>query len=661
MIETLSLDIETYSGADLRKAGVYRYAQSPDFDILLLGYAVNGESARTIDIAGGEKVPDWLLDAIADKAVTKWAFNAMFERVCLSSWIRRNRPEKFTGYGSSDPALSGFLDPSSWRCTLVWSAYNGLPLSLEGVGKVLSLEDQKLSEGRSLLRCFCTPCAPTQANGFRNRNLPRHDPGRWSLFRKYNIRDVDAEVSIQKRLANYPVPGFVWEEYRLDQMINDRGILVDMDAVSGAIAIDRSSRQSIISRMTDLTDMDNPNSVCQMKSWLSANGLDTGTLGKKAVTGLLGQSDGVIRDVLMLRLQLARSSIRKYEAMESMACSDNRARGCFQFYGASRTGRWSGRHIQLQNLPQNHIPDLDAARSLVRSGDQQTLEILYDDVPDTLSQLIRTAFIPRPGCKFIVSDFSAIEARVLSCLAGESWRLKVFESSGDIYCASASAMFKVPVEKHGRNASLRQKGKIAELALGYGGSVGALKAMGALEMGLKEEELQPLVASWRESNPNIVRFWRDVDAAVKDAVAMHEDRSLGNLKFSWMKGMLFITLPSARRLSYVKPRIEPNRFGGESVTYEGTGGTKKWERLESYGPKFVENIVQAMSRDILCNAMRELKDELIVAHVHDELIIECPMDTRVEDICERMGRTPAWAEGLVLRADGYECDFYRKD
>lgn len=660
-IHDLSIDIETYSDVDLRKSGVYRYSESPAFEILLLGYSINGEKADTIDLAGGENVPAWLLEAMTSKEVTKWAFNASFERVCLSRWIRRNHPDYFMGYDNSDEALEGFLDPASWRCTLVWSAYNGLPLSLDGVGKVLKLDEQKLSEGKDLIRYFCVPCSPTTANGGRLRNLPNHAPDKWAMFKKYNIRDVDTEVGIQNRLSKYPVPDFVWDEYHLDQMINDRGILIDMGFVENAIAFDQRSKAELTEKLQGMTALENPNSVAQMKSWLAEHGVEAETLGKKAVAELIKSAPSEIQDVLALRLQLAKSSVSKYQAMQRTVCSDGRARGMFFFYGANRTGRWSGRSIQLQNLPQNHIPDLETARNMVKAGDYEATEMLFEDIPDTLSQLIRTAFIPRKGYKFIVSDFSAIEARVLSFLAGEQWRLDVFTNNGDIYCASASAMFKVPVEKHGQNSHLRQKGKIAELALGYGGSVGALTAMGALEMGLKQEELQPLVTSWRNANPNIVKFWWNIDGAVKEAIRMRTSTEVGSIKFDCQHGMLFITLPSGRKLSYVKPRIGFNQFGGESVTYEGIGGTKKWERLESYGPKFVENIVQATSRDILAEAMRSLRAEFIVGHVHDELIIECQMDVTVEEISLRMGRTPEWLPGIKLRADGYTTPWYRKD
>lgn len=646
-MKNLEIDIETFSSANLQKCGVYKYSESPDFDILLFGYSVDGGEVRTIDLACGERIPGEILDALSDENVTKWAFNAQFERVCLSRWL--GLPE------------GQFLPPEEWRCSMVWSAYMGLPLSLEGVGAVLGLEKQKLTEGKDLIRYFCVPCVPTKSNGGRTRNLPEHDSEKWGRFKSYNIRDVETEMQIQGKLIKFPVPEFVWDEYHLDQEINDRGIRIDRHFVNQAIRLDGISSEKLMSSMKDITDLDNPNSVAQMKAWLSENGVEAETLGKKAVAALIGETDGDVSDALSLRLQLAKSSVKKYTAMQNAACSDDRCRGMFQFYGANRTGRFAGRLVQLQNLPQNHMPDLAEARELIRSGSFDMVDILYDDVPDTLSQLIRTAFIPAAGKKFYVADFSAIEARVIAWYAEEEWRSKVFSEGGDIYCASASQMFKVPVEKHGVNGHLRQKGKIAELALGYGGSVGALKAMGAIEMGLTEDELPGLVSAWRESNPHIVRFWWDVDAAVKRCIKERKPQEVKGIRFFWQSGMLFITLPSGRNLSYVKPCIGENRFGGESVTYEGVGGTKKWERIESYGPKFVENIVQATSRDILVNSMKTLRNCSIVAHVHDELIIECDPSVSLEAICEQMGRVPKWADGLLLRADGYVCDFYQKD
>lgn len=660
-IQTLSIDIESYSDADLQKCGVYKYAQSSNFEILLFGVSVNGGEVIVYDLAQGEELPMDIITALADDTVTKWAFNAAFERVCLSVWLQRNYPQCFCSYSINEDTVGDYLDPAAWKCSCVWSAYMGLPLSLAGTGTVLGLEEQKLKEGKDLIRYFCVPCKPTKVNGGRTRNLPEHDMKKWNLFKFYNKRDVEVEMSIQDRLKKYPVPDFVWEEYHLDQEINDRGIALDMDVVENAIAFDAKSKAELAEKMQGLTDLDNPNSVVQMKQWLADNGLEMDSLGKKEVAQAVKTAPKELAEVLLLRQQLAKSSVKKYQAMQNAVCEDGRARGMFQFYGANRSGRWAGRMIQLQNLPQNHMPDLKQARGLVESGNYAAMEFLYDDIPDTLSQLIRTAFVPRTGMKFVVADFSAIEARVLSYLAKESWRSEVFQNNGDIYCASASAMFGVPVEKHGENGHLRQKGKIAELALGYGGSVGALKAMGALDMGLEKEELQPLVDSWRAANPNIVRFWWDVDRCVKDTVKNRVTTETHGIRFFYQSGMLFIQLPSGRRLSYVKPRMGENRFGGEAVTYEGVGGTKKWERIESYGPKFVENIVQAISRDILAHSMRTLSHCFICGHVHDELIIECGMGASLDAVCEQMGRTPHWISGLLLRADGYECSFYKKD
>lgn len=660
-IHTLSLDVETFSDVDLKKCGVYKYAESSDFEILLFGVSVDGGEVTVYDLASGDTVPEEIIRALADDSVIKWAYNASFERVCLSVWLRRNYPQYFSSYSIEEDTVRNYLDPSSWRCSLVWGAYMGLPLSLEGIGKVLKLENQKMAEGKALIRYFCVPCKPTKANGGRMRNLPEHDPVKWSTFIAYNKRDVETEMAIQQKLSKFPVPNFLWAEYHLDQEINDRGIQLDMVLVEQAIAIDERSREELSAKMQQLTALENPNSVHQMKEWLTKHGLEVDSLDKKAVKELLKTAPPELAEVLELRRQLAKSSVKKYQAMQNAVCADGRARGMFQFYGANRSGRWAGRLIQLQNLPQNHMAHLEDARRLVRAGDYALLSALYDSVPEVLSELIRTAFVPRDGYKFIVSDFSAIEARVLSFLAGESWRLKVFAENGDIYCASASAMFHVPVEKHGQNAHLRQKGKIAELALGYGGSVGALKSMGALEMGLSEEELQPLVDAWRTSNPNIVQLWWDVDNAVKTTVRQRLDTETHGIRFRYRSGMLFIVLPSGRQLCYVKPKMGTNKFGGDSVTYEGVGSTKKWERIESYGPKFVENIVQAVSRDILMYAIRTLSHCFIVGHVHDELIIECSMDVSLDAVCEQMGRTPPWIEGLNLRADGYETMFYKKD
>lgn len=660
VIKKISIDLETYSSVPI-KNGVYPYAESPDAEILLFGYSINDEPVNVIDVANGEEFPDYILKALIDDSVIKWAFNASFERIFLSYWLKRNYPEYFKSYSIPEDSVGNYLDPSSWRCSMIWSAYMGLPLSLEGVGAVLGLEEQKLKEGKDLIRYFCVPCKPTKVNGGRTRNIPSDAPDKWELFKKYNKRDVEVEMSIQQKLSRFPVPDSVWDEYHIDQEINDRGILLDMDVVTNAIKFDAFSKARLMGTLKDKTELENPNSVTQMKDWLISKGVETDSLDKKAVLELLKTVPSDVADVLKLRQQLAKSSVKKYQAMQNSVCADGRARGMFQFYGANRSGRWAGRIIQLQNLPQNHMTDLEDARDTVKSGDYELMNMLYDDVPDALSQLIRTAFIPKPGYKFCVSDFSAIEARVIAFLAKENWRMKVFKENGDIYCASASAMFHVPVEKHGVNGHLRQKGKIAELALGYGGSVGALTAMGALDMGLSEDELQPLVDSWRTSNPNIVQFWWDVDRCVKTAIKQRTATETHGIRFVYQSGMLFIVLPSGRRLCYVKPKIGENKFGGESVTYEGVGTNKKWERIESYGPKFVENIVQAISRDILCHAMRTLSHCFIVGHVHDELIIETPMDADLNAICDQMGRTPDWIDGLLLRADGYETAFYKKD
>lgn len=660
-IISLSIDLETFSDVDLKTCGIYKYTESPNFEILLFAYSINGGEVIVIDLAGGQEVPIEVVSALLDQSVAKWAFNAAFERICLSVWLRKNYPEYFSSYSNSDDTVGNYLNPSSWKCSMIWSAYIGLPLSLEGVGAVLGLQEQKMKEGRDLIRYFCVPCKPTKLNGGRTRNLPMHDIAKWSTFICYNRRDVEVEMLIQKKLAKFPVPEFVWEEYHIDQKINDRGIAIDMDVVEQAIKMDERSKEELSEELKKLTNLDNPNSVVQMKRWLSDNGVQTDTLGKKTVVEMLKDAPQELAEVLTLRQQLAKSSIKKYQAMQNAVCADSRARGMFQFYGANRSGRWAGRLIQLQNLPQNHMPDLEQARDLVKSGNYEALEMIYASVPEVLSELIRTAFIPKPGYKFAVLDYSSIEARVLSHLAQESWRNKVFANNGDIYCASASAMFGVPVEKHGQNGHLRQKGKIAELALGYGGACGALKSMGALDMGLSEEELQPLVDAWRTSNPSIVQFWWDVDKAAKIAIKQKTTTETHGIYFIYQSGMLFIKLPSGRKLTYVKPKIGMNQFGGEAVTYEGVGATKKWERIESYGPKFVENIVQAISRDILSYAMHTLSHCFICGHVHDELIIECPMNESLDGIREQMGITPSWMKGLELRADGFETMFYKKD
>ncbi|HFI0265473.1 TPA: DNA polymerase [Streptococcus suis] len=649
-IKELSIDIETYCEINLRKSGIYRYAEDDSFELLLFAVSVDNGPVTVYDL-NKEKLPQDILEALVDDRVIKWAFNASFERICLSNWLMKYHP---------DLILDGFLSPVSWRCSMIWSAYLGLPLSLEGVGTVLKLKDQKMREGADLIRYFCVPCKPTKVNGGRVRNFAHHAPDKWSTFIDYNRRDVEVELAIKERLKNFPVPDFVWDEYLQDQIINDHGIGIDVDFVKAAIKIDSESKAKIQEELKVLTGLENPNSVLQMIDWLREHGVTTDSLDKKAVKELLQTVDEKTAQVLKLRQQAAKSSVSKYQAMMNCVCKDDRARGMFQFYGANRTGRWAGRLVQLQNLPQNHLRDLEEARELFRTADLEATEPLYD-TQDTLSQLIRTAFIPSEGMKFIVCDFSAIEARVLSHLAGERWRSKVFEQGKDIYCMSASQMFGVPVEKHGQNSELRQKGKIAELACGYGGSVGALKAMGALDMGLTEEELQPLVNSWRLANPNIVLLWWDVDRAVKTAVKDLIPTSIHGIQFEVKSGILFITLPSGRKLSYIKPRISENQFGGESVTYEGTGTAKRWERLESYGPKFVENIVQAISRDILAYSLKQLKEFKIVGHVHDEVIIESPMEQKLDEIASLMGIAPDWISDINLRADGYECLFYQKD
>ena len=646
-MQYLGIDLETYSSVNLLKGGVYRYCEAEDFETLLFGYSVDGSEVKVVDLAQGEKIPKNIISAIYDDGIIKWAFNATFERICLSRHLGL--------------PTGTYLDPSSWRCTMIWSAYLGLPLSLMGVGAVLGLQRQKLSEGKDLVRYFCTPCNPTITNGGRTRNEADDAPDKWKLFIEYNKRDVEVEIAIHQRLYRLPVPDAIWDEYLLDQGINDRGVLVDKNLVDNAIRMDKRAREELITRMKDLTDLENPNSVPQVKTWLSENGLEVDSLGKKDVMTALQDAPPQIQEVLELRLQLAKSSVKKYQAMENAVCSDGRARGMFQFYGANRTGRWAGRLVQMQNLPQNHLEDLETARTLVNSGGYEAVHMLYSDVPNTLSQLVRTAFIPRNGYRFIVSDFSAIEARVLSWLAGETWRMDVFAGNGDIYCASASQMFKAPVEKHGQNAHLRQKGKIAELALGYGGSVGALKAMGALDMGLEENELKPLVDVWRQSNPNIVQLWWDVDKVVKEAVKDRISTNTHGINFSYESGFLFITLPSGRRLAYVKPRMGTNDYGNDCVTYEGVGATKKWERIETYGPKVVENIVQAISRDILCYSMQKLKDHRICMHIHDEIVIEAPDEVELKAIEASMAASPSWADGLLLNADGFETKFYKKD
>ena len=788
----ISIDLETFSDVDISKGGVYRYAESDNFEILLFAYAVDGGEVVVVDMAQGEKIPENIINAITDRNITKWAFNSQFERICLSMYFKKHRPELMQG---------NYLEPEGWKCSMTWCAYMGLPMSLAGAGAVLGLEQQKLTEGKELIRYFCIPCKPTKVNGGRIRNLPEHDTAKWENFVRYNKRDVEVEMAIQAKLSHFPVPENIWGEFWVDQRINDRGIEVDMEFARNAIELDKNSRETLMEEVRNLTGLENPNSVIQLKEWLHGQGLEFDSLDKKAVAAILPTAPPVVQRVLRIRQKLAKSSVKKYQAMENTVCNDSRARGMFRFYGASRTGRWcltgdhevltdngwvrldewtggriacwnaasegvsfqiaeavcfdydgpmynymdirisqcstpdhkmrvqrkygsewvdmtvkemsvimpiiplpgrkkhkikvkpeivpykgkaycavtstgyflvrregrvwvtgnSGKSIQLQNLPRNHISDLAEARTLVKAGSFEAVSMLYDDVPDTLSQLIRTAFVPKTGYKFVVADFSAIEARVLAYLAKEQWVLDTFAAGKDIYCATASKMFHCNVEKNGENGELRQKGKQATLSCGYGGSVGALIAMGALESGMEEGELQPLVDAWRKANPHIVNFWWSVDGAAKEAVIGRTTTSTHGIRFICKSGMLFIELPSGRRLAYVKPKMGENRFGGESITYEGTNGTtKKWERLETFGGKLVENITQAVSRDILMFAIRNMKDYRIVAHVHDEVIVECQEDVSVDSICQLMSKTPDWAEGLTLKAEGYEGKFYRK-
>lgn len=660
-MKEISIDIETYSDVDLGKCGVYKYAESENAELLLFGYSVDNGPVEVIDVISGEKLPQEILEALVDESIIKTAFNAMFERVFLSYWLKRNYPSIFKPYGDENDTVGNYLNPKSWRCTMVWASYLTLPPKLKDVGMVLGLDKQKLDEGKDLIRYFCLPCKPTKVNGQRTRNLPFHSKEKWELFKAYNRRDVEVEIAIKERLSKFPVPDFIWEEYHIDQKINDRGILVDLELVEHAIELDNMVKQELIDTMQKITDLENPNSVKQLREWLGDNGLNLDSLGKKEIQAILPNTTGDVEKVLKLRQQLAKSSIKKYQAMKSCVCNDNRARGLYQFYGANRTGRWSGRLIQFQNLARNEMIDLDEARTLVKLGDYESIYMLYDNIPDMLSQLIRTAFIARDGYMFYVADFSAIEARVIAYMAKENWRLQLFADGGDIYCKSASQMFGVPVEKHGVNGHLRQKGKIAELACGYGGSVGALTAMGALEMGLKEEELKPLVDSWRDANPNIVDMWWSFDEAIKETIKTRLPNSTHGVNFFWKSGMLFMELPSGRKLVYIKPRLGENQFGGESITYEGIGDNKKWMRLESYGPKFVENCVQAVSRDLLMNGIRNLQDKYICGHVHDELIIECPIGTELNEICEKMAERPDWMKDINIRSDGYCTKYYLKD
>ena len=641
----LSIDLETFSDVDLIKCGVYAYADSPAFEVLLFAYSFDGGETRVIDLAQGEVLPGDVVEAVFDGSVVKTAFNANFERTCLSKYFGR------------------YLPPESWHCSAVQAAVLALPRSLEDVGAVLGLDERKMKEGKELIRYFCVPCKPTKANGGRRRNLPCHAPEKWELFKAYCMRDVDVEKAIRRKLCKFPIPEGEMELYRLDQRINDRGVPVDMGLVRQAVKCERLHKEVVTKRAYELTGLENPNSVAQLKGWLGENGVEAESLSKKAVTEMIGESDGEVEELLRLRLLMAKTSVKKYEAMERSVCSDGRVHGLLQFYGANRTGRWAGRLVQVQNLPQNHIEDLELARRLVREGRFEDVEMLYDSTPKVLSELIRTAFVPEPGCRFVVADFSAIEARVLAWLAGERWRLEVFSSHGKIYEASASAMFHVPIGEVTKGSSLRQKGKIAELGLGYGGAAGALVSMGALDMGLSEDDLPSLVAAWRRANPHITQFWWDVDKAAVEAVTKRAKTRAGRIGFEYRSGILFVMLPSGRKLAYVKPRMAVNKFGREGLTYEGILENKKWGRIETYGPKLVENIVQGTARDLLAEAMLrvERKGYPIVMHCHDEIIAEVPEGMgSVEEMCEVMAVRPSWAEGLPLRADGYECPFYQK-
>lgn len=658
-MKTLEIDIECKSDIDLTKAGVYRYADSPYFAITLMSVAIDDGAVQLYDLANGDRVPDEILSALTDESVIKRAFNVQFERVCLSRYLREEYPQIFRSYSIDADTVGDYLSPVGWQCTMIHCRTLGLPSTLASAGAALKLEQQKMPEGKALIKYFCVPY--DTVDSVPQFHTPADAPDKWETFKAYNKQDVEAELAIDQRLSRFPVPDFIWEQFYLDQEINDRGIRVDMELVEAALTLDAQAKATLSAEMCRLTGIENPNSVYQLLEWLGEQGYKSDCLDKAAVRELLKTAKDPVKSVLELRLMLSKSSVKKYQAMQTAACSDHRARGMFSFYGASRTGRWAGRIIQLQNLPQNHIPDLTDARETVKHGYYDEVEMFYEDVPDTLSQLIRTAFVPRPGYKFIVADFSAIEARVIAWLAGEQWRMDAFANGEDIYCASASKMFGVPVVKHGVNGELRQKGKVAELACGYGGSVGAMKAMGGDDLNLTDAELKQIVDDWRTASPHITELWWAVNDAVKTAIRKKTTTETHGLRFIYQSKMLFIELPSKRRLAYVHPAIGENRFGGESVTYMGTGTNKKWERIESYGPKFVENIVQAVARDLLMFSMQTLRCCFIVATVHDEMIIECSPDVSLDVICKQMARTPAWAEGLLLRADGYECEFYKKD
>lgn len=646
MGRTLAIDIETYSDVDLISFGVYKYSSSPHFEILLIAYSVDDEETVCIDVANGEEPPKEFIEMLFDDTVTKTAFNANFERTCFSNYYQHS------------------FRPEAWRCTAVQAAMLALPLSLEGVGAVLGLDKQKMTEGKELIKYFCSPCKATKSNGGRTRNLPKDAPEKWRQFKTYCIRDVDVEKQIRQRLAKFPIPKREQEIYCLDQRINDRGIMVDRNLVNHAVACDLLYKETATARAYELTGLENPNSVSQLKLWLKEKGLEVDSLAKDTVKDLSMKAEGDVQEVLKLRLATSKTSVKKYEAIDRSVCAENRVHGLLQFYGANRTGRWAGRLVQIHNLPQNHLPDLELARALVSEGRYEEVELFYESTPNVLSELIRTAFVAKPGCRFIISDYSAIEARVLAWLAGEEWRLQVFETHGKIYEASASAMFHVPIEEITKTSPLRQKGKISELALGYGGAVGALTSMGALKMGLTEEELPGLVSTWRSANPHITAFWWAVDEAAITAVRDNKPSKVGRVSFEYKSGILFVTLPSGRKLSYVKPRMMMNKFGREGLTYEGIGESKKWMRLETYGPKLVENIVQAASRDILAEAMLRLEKEGfdIVCHVHDEVVLEVPDGkSSVEEVNEIMAVNPVWTEGLPLKAAGFESPFYKKD
>lgn len=646
MDKQLAIDIETYSDIDLINCGVYKYTDSDNFEILLFAYAVDDGETKIVDLACGEEIPEEVMDMLFDDTVIKTAFNANFERTCISKHLGIN------------------LKPEPWRCTAVQSAMLALPLSLEGVGVVLGLDKQKMSEGKELIRYFCSPCKPTKSNGGRTRNLPEDAPEKWELFKSYCVRDVDVEKQIRKKLWKYPIPDMEQQLYCLDQRINDRGIMVDRNLVDHAIACDLLYKETATKRAYELSELENPNSVSQLKGWLTDKGIEVDSLAKATVEELVDKTEGDVQEMLKLRLAMSKTSVKKYEAIDRSVCRENRVHGLLQFFGANRTGRWAGRLVQIHNLPQNHLSDLELARGLVADGRYDDVEMLYESTPNVLSELIRTAFVAKPGCRFIISDFSAIEARVLAWLAGEQWRIEVFQTHGKIYEASASAMFHVPIEEITKTSPLRQKGKISELALGYGGSVGAMTAMGALKMGLSEEELPSLVNTWRNANPHITQFWWAVDEAAVKAVRDKKPSKVGRVAFEYSSGILFVTLPSGRKLSYVKPKMGVNKFGREGITYEGIGESKKWMRLETYGPKLVENIVQATSRDILAEAMLRLENAGfdIVCHVHDEVVLEVPNGTSsVEEINEIMAVNPEWADGLPLNAAGFESPFYKKD